>query len=142
MGLVAHLYTADHPRHSGLHSPQRTELGMALGTRLHACLAWRWRWPAGTGSVMALAPGPDPRQGRANPLEQGNSGGQAMYLFFLGLLPPLPALAVVLSGTLLENDLLRWTGSLVGLVTGIGVACGLAISLLKDWKSAVQNCSR
>ena len=73
-------------------------------------------------SVMALAPGPDPHQGRANPLEQGNSGGQAMYLFFLGLLPPLPALAVVLSGTLLENDLLRWTGSLVGLVTGIGVA--------------------
>lgn len=97
---------------------------------------WAWPWvlastPAllggGVGllvlvSVMALAPGPDPRQGRANPLEQGNSGGQAMYLFFLGLLPPLPALAVVLSGTLLENDLLRWTGSLVGLVTGIGVA--------------------
>lgn len=100
--------------------------------------SWAWPWvlastPALLGggggggllvlvSVMALAPGPDPRQGRANPLEQGNSGGQAIYLFFLGLLPPLPALAVVLSGTLLENDLLRWTGSLVGLVTGIGVA--------------------
>lgn len=97
---------------------------------------WAWPWvlastPAllggGVGllvlvSVMALAPGPDPRQGRANPLEQGNSGGQAIYLFFLGLLPPLPALAVVLSGTLLKNDLLLWTGSLVGLVTGIGIA--------------------
>src|ERR1700730_17122641 len=97
---------------------------------------WAWSWvlastPAllggGVGllvlvSLMALAPGPDPRQGRANPLEQGNSGGQAIYLFFLGLLPPLPALAVVLSGTLLENDLLRWTGSLVGLVTCIGIA--------------------
>jgi hypothetical protein len=70
-------------------------------------------------SVLALAPGPDPRQGRANPFEQGTSGGQAIYLFFLGLLPALPALAAVLAGTVLKNAVLLWAGTPISIGTGI-----------------------
>ena len=97
---------------------------------------WAWPWilalvPAllggGAGlllliSVLALAPGPDPHQGRANPFDQGNSGGQAIYLFFLGLVPTLPALAVMLAGTLLKNDVLLWAGIPTGIGTGIVLA--------------------
>src|SRR5262249_27880134 len=60
-----------------------------------------------------------------NPLDQGNSGGQAIYLFFLGLVPALPALAAVLAGTLLKNDALRWAGVPIGIGTGIVLAWGL-----------------
>jgi len=97
---------------------------------------WAWPWilalvptllGSGAGlllmiSVLALAPGPDPRQGRANPLDQGNSGGRAIYLFFLRLVPALPALAAVLAGTLLKNDALRWAGIPTGIGTGIVLA--------------------
>jgi uncharacterized integral membrane protein len=108
---------------------------IALTVVLTALSGQDWAWPwvlallpsllgGGVGllvmlAVLALAPGLDPRQGRANPMEQSNSGGLAVVLFWLGLLLPVPAAAVVLVGTLLKNDMLRWIGVPVGI--GIGV---------------------
>jgi ABC-2 type transport system permease protein len=99
-------------------------------------LAWAWPWvlaltPALLGgglglvawlSVVALVPGPDPHKRPAGQLEHADVTGPAYALFWMGLLPALPAAGVVLAGTLLDSDVLRWSGVPVGLVTGVFLA--------------------
>lgn len=95
---------------------------------------WAWPWvlalvPAllggGAGlmawvSVTQLVPGPDPHRNRDNPLEQGEStAAQGLFVFFAGLALAAPAAAVVLAGTLLDDDFLRWSGVPVGIATGV-----------------------
>ena len=99
---------------------------------------WAWPWvvaivPAllggGVGlslwaSVVALAPGPDPHRAKGSQLERPASS-MAYVLFWLALLPAVPALTIVLAGTLLHNDALRWAGVPVGMGTGAFLACWL-----------------
>ncbi len=111
-------------------------------------LAWAWPWvlalvPAMLGggvgllalvSVMALAPGPDAHKRPDNPLEHGDTTGQANLMFWGGLLPGLPAAGVVLAGTLTHDDFLVWAGGPVGVVTGAFFAWwlgGVAIRRLR-----------
>jgi len=94
---------------------------------------WTWPWvlallPAllGGGAGLAawvgvtqLVPGPDPHRNRDNPLEGGEStAAQGLLVFFAGLLPVVPAAAVVRAGTLQGNDLLLWGGMPISVVTG------------------------
>jgi ABC-2 type transport system permease protein len=101
---------------------------------------WAWPWvvalvPAllGSGvglslwaSVVALASGPDPYRARGSQLERPASG-MAYALFWLALLPAVPAASVVLVGTLLHNDVLRWAGVPVGIATGAFLAWWLGV---------------
>jgi ABC-2 type transport system permease protein len=96
---------------------------------------WTWPWvvalvPAllggGVGlslwaSVVALAPGRDPQRAKGSQLERPASG-MAYVLFWMALLPAVPAASVVLTGTLLHNDALRWAGVPVGIGTGVFLA--------------------
>lgn len=100
--------------------------------------AWAWPWvcallPALLGgaaglwvwaAVVALAPGPDPRHGGDSLLDRP-SGGMAYPLFWLAMLPAVPASAVVLAGTLLHSTVPRWSGVPVGLASGVLLAWGL-----------------
>lgn len=93
---------------------------------------WAWPWvlallPAMLGggaglvalfSIVAFAPGPDPHHRAENPLDDAGDIGSAFVVFFLSLLPPLPAVAVVTAGTVLDDALLRWAGIPVGIATG------------------------
>jgi hypothetical protein len=99
-------------------------------------LAWAWPWvlaltPAllggGVGlvawlSVVSLVPGPDPHKRSSSQHEHADVTGPAIALFWMGLLPALPAAGVVLAGTLLDSDVLRWSGVPVGFVTGVVLA--------------------
>lgn len=98
-------------------------------------LGWAWPWvlaviPALLGgaaglwiwaAVAALMPGPDPRRGGDSLLDRP-SGGMAYALFWLAMLPAVPAATAVLAGTLLDSDVLRWTGVPVGIATGLLLA--------------------
>jgi len=55
-------------------------------------------------------------------LDHGDASGVAIMLFWIGLLPAVPAIAVVAAGALLDNDLLRWAGIPVGIATGVFLA--------------------
>ncbi|MGH2390741.1 MAG: hypothetical protein ACRDIE_21275, partial [Chloroflexota bacterium] len=90
---------------------------LALVPALLGGAAGLWVWAA----VVAPAPGPDPRRGGDSLLDRP-SGGMAYALFWLALLPAVPAAAVVLAGTLLESAALRWAGVPVGIATGILIA--------------------
>ncbi len=95
---------------------------------------WTWPWmlallPALLGGgaglmvwvgVTQLVPGPDPHRNRANPLEGGEStAAQGLLVFFAGILPAVPAAAMVRAGMVQDNDLLLWGGVPVGIATGV-----------------------
>jgi ABC-2 type transport system permease protein len=70
--------------------------------------------------VTQLVPGPDPHRNRANPLEGGEStAAQGLLVFFAGILPAVPAAAMVRAGMVQDNDLLLWGGVPVGIATGV-----------------------
>ncbi|MDG4801403.1 hypothetical protein [Micromonospora sp. WMMD980] len=99
-------------------------------------LTWTWPWVAaavpallggGAGliiysSVFGMVPGPDAHKRPSNPLERADTTGQSNVLFWVGLLPPAPALALVYLGTRFDQPLLTWAGVPVGVLTGVAVA--------------------
>ncbi len=99
-------------------------------------LAWAWPWvlaltPALLGggcglaalmSVLMLAPGPDAHKRPDNPLERGDTTGQANLMFWAGLLPALPAGTLLGLGTAYHNDVLLWSAIPVGVATGFLLA--------------------
>lgn len=52
-------------------------------------------------------------------MEHADSTGPAYLVFFAGMLPAVPPAGVVLAGTLLDNNVLRWAGVPTGIVTGV-----------------------
>lgn len=110
-------------------------IGLLVGVGFTAWSGQTWAWPwvlallpamlgGGAGliavfSVLALAPGPDPRHRAEHPSEASDDIGSAFVVFFLGLLPPLPAAAVLTAGTVLGQPWLLWAGIPVGLATGV-----------------------
>ncbi|WP_250033335.1 hypothetical protein [Paractinoplanes maris] len=109
---------------------------LGIGFTLWSGHLWTWPWIAATvpallgggagliayASVAAMVPGPDAHQRPDNPLERADTTGPAQVLFWLGLLPAVPAFAVVLLGEWLDSTALRWAGAPVGLATGIALA--------------------
>ncbi|WP_422745133.1 hypothetical protein ACN27B_12875 [Micromonospora sp. WMMD754] len=110
---------------------------------------WTWPWVAaavpallggGAGlivhsSVYGLVPGPDAHKRPTNPLERADTTGRSNVLFWIGLVPPAPALAVVYLGTRLDQPWVSWAGLPVGVLTGVAVAWvlgGLAIRKLTE----------
>ncbi|MGW4467674.1 hypothetical protein [Micromonospora sp. NPDC004704] len=108
-------------------------VAVTVGFTLWSGSTWAWPWvsalvPAllggGVGlaayaSVVALAPGPDAHRRPDNPLEHAETPWQSQVLFWVGLLPPVPAVVVVILGTVFDNAALLWAGGPVGLVTGV-----------------------
>ena len=70
-------------------------------------------------SVLALSPGADAHKRPDNPLEQGDTPWQSQVLFWVALLPPVPAVGVVVLGTVYDNAVLLWAGGPVSLATGV-----------------------
>jgi ABC-2 type transport system permease protein len=108
-------------------------VAVTVGFTLWSGYSWAWPWvlalvPAllggGVGlavyaSVVALAPGPDAHRRPNNLLDQAETPWQAQVLFWVGLLPPVPAVVIVILGTVSDNAALLWAGGPVGLVTGV-----------------------
>ncbi|MEV7229834.1 hypothetical protein AB0M79_22835 [Polymorphospora sp. NPDC051019] len=108
-------------------------VAVTVGLTIWSGYTWAWPWLlalvpallgggvglAGYASVFALAPGPDAHRRPDNPLEQAGSTWQSQVLFWAALLPPVPAVALVVAGTVFDNAALRWAGGPVGLVTGV-----------------------
>ncbi|QLQ35372.1 hypothetical protein [Micromonospora robiginosa] len=102
-------------------------------------IAWTWPWVAaavpallggGAGlavhsSVFGLVPGPDAHKRPSNPLERADTTGRSNVLFWVGLLPPAPALTLVYLGTRFDSPWLTWSGVPVGVLTGVAVAWAL-----------------
>lgn len=117
-------------------------LAVSLACTAYSGYTWTWPWvaalvPAMLGgsvglmsyaSVTALTPGPDAHKRPGNPLERADTVGPSNVLFWVGLVPAVPAGAVVALGTTFDNAALRWLGAPVGIVTGI---------LLVRWLGAV-----
>jgi ABC-2 type transport system permease protein len=76
-------------------------------------------------SVVALAPGPDAHKRPDNPLDQAETPWQSQVLFWVGLLPPVPAVVTVVLGTVFDNAALLWAGGPMGLATGVFLGWGL-----------------
>jgi ABC-2 type transport system permease protein len=114
-------------------------------------LTWAWPWvfalaPAMLGggiglaalvSVVMLAPGPDAHKRPDNPLEHGDTIGQSNLMFWATLLAAAPPAGVVLAGTLMENDALRWAGVPAGVLTGAFLAWWLGRVAI--WRLRVQG---
>jgi len=64
-------------------------------------------------AVVALVPGPDAHKRPDNPLDRADATAQSNVLFWLAIVPALPALAAV--------ALLGWAGVAVGIATGIAL---------------------
>lgn len=108
-------------------------VAVTVGFTLWSGYTWAWPWalalvPAllggGVGlalytSVVALAPGPDAHKRPDNPLEHGETTWQSQVLFWVGLLPPVPAVVTVVVGIVYDNAALLWAGGPVGLATGV-----------------------
>ncbi|WP_144127899.1 hypothetical protein [Catellatospora sichuanensis] len=108
-------------------------VAVTVGFTLWSGYTWAWPWvlalvPAllggGVGlalytSVVALAPGPDAHKRPDNPLEHGETPWQSQVLFWVGLLPAVPAVMTVVFGTVYDNAVLLWAGGPVGLATGV-----------------------
>ncbi|GAA4557150.1 hypothetical protein [Planotetraspora kaengkrachanensis] len=98
--------------------------------------AYAWPWvlaltpamlggQAGLGaliSVAALSPGPDAHKRPENPLEHGNTTGQANLMFWGGLLTGIPPAAFLILGAAYDNAFLLWTAVPVGVATGVFLA--------------------
>jgi hypothetical protein len=114
-------------------------VAVTVGFTLWSGYTWAWPWvlalvPAllggGVGlavftSVVALAPGPDAHKRPDNPLEQAETPWQSQVLFWVGLLPPVPAVVTVVLGTVFHNAALLWAGGPIGLATGVFLGWGL-----------------
>jgi hypothetical protein len=72
--------------------------------------------------VAALVPGPDAHQRPDNPMDHGDATGPANLMFWTGLLTAVPPAALLLAGTLLHNEPLRWAAVPVGVATGVLLA--------------------
>jgi hypothetical protein len=108
-------------------------IAVTVGFTLWSGYTWAWPWVlalvptllgGGVGmavfaSVVALAPGPDAHKRPDNPLEQAETPWQSQVLFWVGLLPPVPAVVTVVLGTVFDNAALLWAGGPVGLATGV-----------------------
>jgi ABC-2 type transport system permease protein len=95
--------------------------------------AWTWPWvlaltPALLGggigllawmSIAALAPSPDPHRRPDNPMDNAGGTGPTYVMFWVASLPCLPAVGMVLAGTLLHSAPLRWAGIPVGAAVGV-----------------------
>ena len=106
---------------------------------------WAWPWVAalvpsllggGIGlmsyaSVAALVPGPDAHKRPDNPLDRADTTGQSNVLFWVALVPALPAVTVVILGLALSNPVLLWLGGPIGLVTGVVLAWWLGRVAIK-----------
>jgi ABC-2 type transport system permease protein len=91
---------------------------------------WPWALAAtfavlggGAGLLLVVAtdqlvPGPDPHEAKNSPLDHPDVTGQSFVMLFLALATAVPALGVVLAGELSDQPLRRWTGVVVGIVTG------------------------
>ncbi|GHJ47217.1 hypothetical protein Cs7R123_45590 [Catellatospora sp. TT07R-123] len=111
-------------------------LAVAAAFTLWSGLSWTWPWVlafvpamlgggAGLGaliSVVALAPGPDAHRRPDNPLEHGDTTGQATIMFWGGWLPAIPAAVLLTLGTAQDSTLLRWSAVPVGVTTGAFLA--------------------
>lgn len=111
-------------------------LVVAVAFTLWSGLHWAWPWvlaltpamlggAAGLGaliSVVALAPGPDAHKRPDNPLEHGDTTGQANLMFWGGLLMAIPPAAVLIVGTVRDDVVLRWLAVPVGVATGVLLA--------------------
>jgi ABC-2 type transport system permease protein len=120
-------------------------VAVTVGFMLWSGHTWAWPWvlalvPAllggGAGlsayaSVVALAPGPDAHKRPDNPLEHADTPWQSQVLFWAGLLPPLPAIGMVVLGTVSDNAVLLWAGGPVGLATGVFLAWWLGRVAIK-----------
>jgi ABC-2 type transport system permease protein len=109
---------------------------LAVGGTLWSGHTWAWPWVAATvpallgggagltlyASVLAMAPGPDAHRRPDNPLDRPDNTGPAYVLFWVALLPPLPAAGMVALGTVFDNPVLLWAGGPLGLATGIVIA--------------------
>jgi ABC-2 type transport system permease protein len=108
-------------------------VAVTVGFTLWSGYTWAWPWvfalaPALLGggmglavfaSILALVPGPDAHKRPDNPLEQAETPWQSQVLFWVGLLPPVPAVVTVVLGTVYDNAALLWAGGPVGLATGV-----------------------
>ncbi|WP_229075807.1 hypothetical protein [Actinoplanes sp. DH11] len=109
---------------------------LSAGLTVWSGYTWAWPWvvavvPAllggGAGliayaSVSALTPGPDPRRRADAPLEGADATGPSYVLFWVGILPAGPPLAVIVTGHLLDVPWLLWAGLPVGVATGVALA--------------------
>ncbi|GAA4605717.1 hypothetical protein GCM10023107_73130 [Actinoplanes octamycinicus] len=105
---------------------------LSVGFTWWSGYTWAWPWVAasvpallggGAGlvvyaSVFAMVPGPDAHQRPSNPLERADTTGQSHVLFWVGLLPAVPPLAVVYLGPRLDQPWLSWAGLPVGVAIG------------------------
>ena len=129
-------------------------VAVTVGFTLWSGYTWVWPWllalvPAllggGAGlavytSVVALAPGPDAHRRPDNPLEQAESTWQSQVLFWVGLLPPIPAVVVVVLGTVFDHAALRWAGGPVALVTGGFLAWWLGRVAVSRLRARGRSC--
>lgn len=111
-------------------------LVLSIGFTWWSGYTWAWPWVAalvpallggGAGlivysSVFGMVPGPDAHRRPSNPLERADTTGQSNVLFWVGMLPAVPAAGVVLLGERLGLPWLTWAGLPVGVA--IGVAAG------------------
>ncbi|SDJ30395.1 ABC-2 type transport system permease protein [Nonomuraea maritima] len=111
-------------------------LVVAVVFTLWSGLHWTWPWvlaltpamlggAAGLGaliSVVALAPGPDAHKRPDNPLEHGDTTGQANLMFWGGLIMAIPPAVVLIVGTVRDDVVLLWAAVPVGVVTGVLLA--------------------
>ena len=106
---------------------------LSVGFTWWSGYTWAWAWVAaivpallggGAGliiysSVFGMVPGPDAHKRPSNPLERADTTGQSNILFWIGMLPAVPAVALVLLGERLELPWLMWAGLPVSVVTGV-----------------------
>lgn len=111
-------------------------LVIAVGFTAWSGLTWTWPWvlamtpamiggQAGLGaliSVVALSPGPDAHKRPDNPLEQGDTVGQANLMVWGGLLPAIPPATLLTLGTVYDDVFLLWAAVPVGVATGVFLA--------------------
>ncbi|PTA47592.1 hypothetical protein C8054_04240 [Micromonospora sp. RP3T] len=123
--------------------PPAVALSIAFGW--WSGLTWTWPWVAaavpallggGAGlivhaSVFGLVPGPDAHKRPSNPLERADTTGQSNVLFWVGLLPAAPALALVWLGARVDQPWLSWAGVPVGVLTGVAVAWALGAGAIR-----------
>ena len=113
---------------------------LAIGTAVLVTVlggqTWAWPWvlaltPAVLGGssgllaviwVAALVPGPDAHQRPDNPMDHGDATGPANLMFWTGLLTAIPPAGLLLAGTLLPSEPLRWAAVPVGIATGVLLA--------------------